>query len=373
MNRENSKEILQRYEEGTATPEEIKLVEAWYQIYAEAGATEDLPTDAPLLLHRDWEQIQVALRPRFNWKPIAVAASLLLAGFIGFVYYKSNQATDVRFSSATEVLDLDPGTNRATLKLANGQSIDLSDQHAGIIMDQQQIRYNDGTPLLDEKSVETESMLELSTPRAGQYAITLSDGTKVWLNAATTLYYPSQFTGGDRRVELYGEAYFEVAKHKNSSFTVVSAGQEIKVLGTSFNVNTYKDEGANITTLVEGKVQVINTYSQEQFILKPQDQALIKDGMSEIQKVRVEDYIAWKDDVILFNQKSLRSILQTLSRWYDFQIDVDQIPAVSLSGMIPKDVKLSEVFMMLEGSSHIKFKLIESGVNKQERRLVIDK
>lgn len=373
MDKDSIKELLERYEDGTASPEEVCLVEAWYQNYADGSAIYDLPTDADVLMQRDWERIQAGVRPRFNWKPLAVAASLVLAGFLGFMYYNIRGTGDEVLNSTTEVLDLDPGTNRATLKMANGQSIALSDQHAGIIMDHQQIRYNDGTNILDENSLETASTIELSTPRAGQYAITLSDGTKVWLNAETTLQYPSRFTGNDRRVVVDGEAYFEVAKNKSSSFTVVSAGQEIKVLGTAFNVNTYQDEGTNITTLVEGKVQILNTYSQELAVLKPQDQALIKADILQVKQVPVEDYIAWKNDVILFNQKSLRSILQTLSRWYDFQIDVDQVPKVSLSGMIPKNVKLSEVFMMLEGSSHVKFKLIESGANKEERRVVIDK
>ena len=199
----------------------------------------------------------------------------------------------------------------------------------------------------------------IQTPRGGQYQVVLPDGTKVWLNAASSLKYPEVFMGNTRTVELSGEAYFEVSKNKAMPFHVKSKFQDVEVLGTHFNINSYMDEQTIKTTLLEGSVKVSNLKSLK--ILKPGQQSIA--GISEnsliklASEVDTDDETAWKNGLFQFNNSDLKIILNQLERWYDIKIDYASIPAKRYNGMISRKVKLSEVLKMLEKTGNIKFEV----------------
>jgi ferric-dicitrate binding protein FerR (iron transport regulator) len=204
----------------------------------------------------------------------------------------------------------------------------------------------------------------IETPRGGQYQITLIDGTKVWLNADTKLTYPSRFKGEARIVELEGEAYFDVSplivQGNKIPFLVKTAQQEIEVLGTQFNVSAYPDDDDDTqTTLVEGAVRVYS--GQTILLLKPGEQGISNAKGLNKKAVDVGQYIAWKNNEFVFEETELKEALKMLSRWYDFDINLNNIfPKTHLYGSISREKNLTEVLKIME-SSGLKFKIERSG------------
>jgi ferric-dicitrate binding protein FerR (iron transport regulator) len=206
----------------------------------------------------------------------------------------------------------------------------------------------------------------LSTPRGGQYQLTLPDGSKVWLNAASSIHYPTAFTGKERSVEITGEAYFEVAKDPYKPFRVVSlaaAGNsplEIKVLGTHFNVNAYEDEASISTSLLEGKLSINGSRP-----LAAGEQAVIVRGPSGAAKAirivnvpDIEGSIAWKEGLFNFNQENISSIMRQLSRWYDVEVAFEgPLPKDQFTAIISRNNNISQVLKMLEATNRIHFKI----------------
>src|SRR5690606_18203557 len=189
---------------------------------------------------------------------------------------------------------------------------------------------------------------ELSTPKGGTYQIVLPDGTKVWLNAASTLKYPSRFDGGERVIELSGEAYFAVAKDVKKPFKVVSNGQEIQVLGTEFNISAYVDEAEMKTTLVAGAVQIFNRQSSIVNRLEPGEQSIIRGAFTDIQKVETERYTAWKNGYFYFKQTPFAEIMRQLARWYDIDVIYKgSIPKETFSGVMDRNLTLNDVLKLL--------------------------
>jgi transmembrane sensor len=189
---------------------------------------------------------------------LLIAASLFLIMSTGMFFYLQSQSR----KNGTDQLalhDIDPGSNKATVTLANGQKLKLNDLKGGVMIDKSGLTYNDGTDISQINPVlkGTVQQLTLATPKGGQYQITLSDGTRVWLNAASALKFPASFAGlKERRVELIGEAYFEVTHNNRQPFRVQTASQIAEDLGTSFNINSYADEATDKTTLIAGAMQV---------------------------------------------------------------------------------------------------------------------
>lgn len=337
----------------------------------------------------------------WRWLPSAVAV-LTVSISIGACLYIFKTSDTPESHLTIEEIGL--RSDKATLTLADGRTIELSDTQDGIIISDDNIMYNDSSTVISRSIAATSNSSEakmrvprepaiftLTAPKGNKFRITLSDGTKVWLNAGSILKYPSRFIGSERSVRLEGEAYFEVAtqlvnksikvdktRDTKSSFIVLSGEQEVKVLGTHFNISAYPDDSDIRTTLVEGSVQVsVLSDAGERSntrILTPNEQSIVTAGKKDIsvRSVSASDYTAWRENLLIFDQKSLRSILLTLSRWYDFQVDIAQIPDVSLSGVIPTNVKFSEVLLLLEETSKVKLK-IENTANKGERRVTISK
>ena len=301
------------------------------------------------------------------WPRIAVAASLLFILSFGgyFLLRKPAEQPIVQ----NQFSNIRPGGNKAILTLANGKKIILNDAGNGKLAQQQGIAINkkaDGVivyssaPSAIANSGSVYNMM--TTPRGGQYQLILADGTKVWLNAASSLKYPNAFTGNDRDVELTGEAYFEVAKNKRKPFKVHSGSQTIQVLGTHFNVNAYADEGTLKTTLLEGKVMI--SASGESAMLSPGQQAQFVINSTTgnsgsfihvLDNVDIEEAVAWKNGLFVFENTNIKSVMLQLSRWYDAQVIYKGVaPQLTFTGVLPKSNSIDKAVKLLEGTGRIK-------------------
>lgn len=242
--------------------------------------------------------------------------------------------------------NLHPGGNKATLHFSDGTSLGLDQSHNGIVIGNS-ITYNDGSIALGS-TTDKKQMMTLSTPRGGQYQIQLSDGTKVWLNAATSLKYPDKFTEHQRLVELDGEAYFEVAKSQGRPFVVLTAKEKIEVLGTHFNVYSYPNEKESKVSLKEGKVKVSVPTGEEQ-VLVPGEQAVANGESLRVQQVSIDESISWTNDEFMFNNEPLGSVLTQVARWYDIDIDIDPtLSKIKLWGSVSRLDTFDKVLKIIE-------------------------
>ncbi|WP_316798353.1 FecR family protein [Pedobacter frigidisoli] len=351
----NAKKLLEKYRSGNCTPQEQAMVEEWYLRLPFARKA---PDHGIIEASKEevYQRLKLTPKPGFiiRLKHIAVAASILICITAGLIYFVgiNNTLTPV---AKTQLKDVLPGRNKAILTLANGRVVDLDQAKNGEIASQHGIiirKSHNGQ--LEYEIQEDASGLAgsntISTPRGGQYQVSLPDGTKIWLNAATSLKYPSAFASNERVVELNGEAYFEVAKDQKRPFRVKTAQQTVEVLGTHFNINAYRDEPSTKTTLLEGSVKVNHTGTEVR--LNPGDQArltLANNALTTIRDVDVEQETAWKNDVFSFNDDDLKTVMRQISRWYDIDVVYQgKISNDRYFGEIPRNNNLSEVFKILE-------------------------
>ncbi|WP_257670191.1 FecR family protein [Parapedobacter tibetensis] len=299
-------------------------------------------------------------------KVIPYAAAILLFAVAAILYDVGSQKDA---SENLEVIhNIDPGGNRAQLTLANGRVIELSSARDGIVVGDK-LTYNDGT-IIPSDQYETISMATLTTPKGGKYQVTLPDGTKVWLNAASTLTYPTRFSDEQRVVALDGEAYFEVAqlfrkdsnrKESSSSvpFLVETPNQVVEVLGTQFNVMAYADEPATKTTLVEGLVLLKS--NQGSLKLTPGEQGILQGSALSKSKVDVNRHIAWKNNKFIFYETELHAAMKDLSRWYNLEVIYEgEVPISHFYGEISREKGLAEVLKILEVGG-VKFRMEKVG------------
>ncbi|HMI61587.1 MAG TPA: FecR domain-containing protein [Puia sp.] len=255
--------------------------------------------------------------------------------------------------------DIGPGGNKATLTLADGSTIDLDQAKNGTIQQQgksqlvkvngDMLAYKENRQANKEDDPKT-SFNKISTPRGGKFQLVLSDGSKVWLNAASSLTYPTTFSGKERSVQLQGEAYFEIAPNAAKPFKVYHEGLQIEVLGTSFNVMAYKDEQTVKTTLLEGRVRVHNGDQSVQ--LSPGQQAQSNDQEPfSIATADLEEVVAWKNGLFRFNESTIEEVMRQISRWYDVDVVYGStIPKDLFRGEIYRNVNVSAVLKVLEVS-----------------------
>jgi ferric-dicitrate binding protein FerR (iron transport regulator) len=321
--------------------------------------------DLPLIVPEPARVLPMNNRSRKWWRIAAAAAVFCLV--IGGAYLWQRHQQEYTGTIAG-LQDVKPGGNKATLTLADGSIIALDSVQKGILTQQgstKVIKLDSGQLAYNGGKGETEPSYNiLSTPRGGQFRVTLPDGTKVWLNAASRLRFPTAFKGISRLVELSGEAYFEVAKDAFMPFKVVVNNMEVQVLGTHFNIMAYEDEPEVKTTLLEGAVKVIKGANNS--VLKPGEQASIQNKAEKIDvaKVDVKDVIAWKEGWFRFTGEDITVILRQLSRWYDVEVSYEgTVPQAHIEGEVPSDMNLSQVIRVLELSGvHAKL---------QGRRLII--
>lgn len=357
-NEEEARQLIGKYLNRECTEEEKSLIERYYlDQFKQGNPPEELPSDG--LKASMWTQVSEATQHKkgrlvtLRWRRVAAAMAFFsLVGATVF-FLAQNQF----FGPSPEIAyknDVAPGGNNASLTLADGRRIELSSEKEGIALDAGTLTYTDGTEL--EKKLA--DYATLATPRGGQYQIVLPDGSKVWLNAASSLKYPTSFDGlEERRVELSGEGYFEVAHNQSMPFIVATDRQEIKVLGTHFNVQAYKDEPLARTTLLEGSVKVSGKGGDE--TLKPGEQVVLSGGEMNIHEVTVEDAVAWKNGYFMFNSETLESIMLKIGRWYDVEIAYmdPSLKHRTFFGSISRYENISKVLEMLEATDVARFEV----------------
>ncbi|WP_293744240.1 FecR family protein [uncultured Pedobacter sp.] len=367
--------IIQRYVSGTATADEIIFVEKYYQyLDKNADILDQLNTEEIAKMAADnFSEINAKINVDQKRKTIrlyqygAAAAILLIVFGLTFAFFHQTRPLLKPELVTQKSLDILPGKDKAVLTLADGSKVVL-DEHTAINISEKDglkiSKTKEGQLLytvLNQSNLKSGSTIAyntIQTPKGGQYQVILPDGTKVWLNAASSLKYPEVFSGNERSVELMGEAYFEVAKNKAQPFHVKSHQQDVEVLGTHFNINSYLDNNTIKTTLLEGRVRVSKGQSVK--ILKPGEQAIAEvsgNGIRLAADIDTDDETAWKNGLFQFNNADLKSILKQLERWYDVQIDYRSIPNKKYNGMVPRKAKLSEVLKMLEKTGNIRFEI----------------
>lgn len=295
-----------------------------------------------------------------KWGWAAAILLLIGAGVVAVmtgINKKDNGIAEIKIPA-----DVAPGRNGAVLTLANGDSVVLDSLGNGVIATQngaQVILHNGSLSYAAAEKTAGAMVYNLvATPKGRQFRITLPDGTEVWLNAASTIRYPTTFAANERQVEITGEAYFEVTKNAAAPFRVVANKKAVvEVLGTSFNINAYRDEAAIKTTLLEGAVRVKETTTnpQQPLLLKPGQQAQISNNASSpaaIQLIRDADIsktMAWKSGLFDFENARLEDVMRQLSRWYDIEIVYPEgIPDIEFVGKINKSISLNGVLRVLE-------------------------
>ena len=303
------------------------------------------------------------------WKKVAIAVVILGMIISGSFLFLNRKTTKEIVKQVKQVRhqpeEIHSKGNQAILTLANGSVIILDSTKNGVITNQGNvkiIKLDSGqlaySPQTSNGAVSSEiSYNTISTPRAAQYQIQLSDGTKVWLNAASSLRYPTSFSGQDRNVELTGEGYFEVAKNKDKPFHVRVGAIEVEVLGTHFNIMAYEDEATIQTTLLEGSVKV--SYHNQTDLLKPGRQARLNRTDNKIftSDANVQQVVAWKNGYFYFDKSDIKTIMRQVSRWYDLNIVYESsVPDMKFSGKIERSLPLSGISHLLE-SGQIHFRI----------------
>lgn len=356
MTEQEAKILLTKYENNECSPEEKILVEGWYVHTLDSNKHPGAKADLESIEKEIWNNMAITTFPAEQksvrlWPRISVAAAAVALLVAGIWFFRAqdknilNNQSDVQYTT-----DIAPGRNKATLMLEDGQVISLSENQKSVVVKAGQLAYADGTAV----SAAVSRIAVVSTPRGGTYQVSLADGTKVWLNAESTLKFPSSFTGADqRKVVLKGEAYFEVTKNKKQPFVVSSEKQEVQVLGTHFNVSAYADEENIKTTLLEGSVRVNQT------TLIPGEQSVLNNGRIQVRKVDPEDAIDWKNGEFVCKNEPLNQIMQKIARWYDLTVVYahPELKNITFSGSLSRYDHVSGVLNALEQAGTIRFKL----------------
>jgi len=363
MNREEYIKIAGKLTDGLATEEEVTLYNAYYNQYQSVYPEWDIvvASEKKAILDEMQQRITKNINSgkggkylRLNTWLATMAAAIAIVVFSVYFFKVRDGISNGALAGHN---DIAPGRNQAVLTLANGKKISLSDAKSGIVIKASQLSYNDGVSIeaVDRKNGE---ITTVSTPRGGQYKVELPDGTIVALNAASMLKFPSTFLGlVNRTVELAGEGYFEVAKDKKHPFIVKTAGQQVEVLGTHFNLNAYADERVIATTLVEGSVKV--TLGKNVRVIKPGEQALNNGVAIMVSQANIENTTDWKEGSFFLNHLDFKSAMRKISRWYDVDVIYEgSFPDdMESGGWISRNNKLSAVLKLIESSGQVRFRL----------------
>lgn len=355
-----NKELIRRYRDNKATEEEL---EVFFQLMNEGSLEKDL---AEMMEESVEEKTTGRIIPihKRNWFRIAAAAVLILAVGSIFLIIDQPQNQQQANTNQKQVIDIAPGGNKAILTLADNTQIILDSVANGDLTNQGNIKIIklDGQ-LAYNTTGNTIKVLynTITTPRGGQYQLILSDGSKIWLNAESSLRFPASFVGKERKVELNGEAYFEVTKNASMPFKVDVAGKaEVEVLGTHFNINSYSDETTINTTLLDGSVKVTALATHNSQLIVPGQQAQLNAsgqiGMNP--NADLEEVVAWKNEKFIFQYADIQSIMRQIERWYDVEVEYKgSVTKEEFVGVISRNVKISEIVKMLEKTGAVNFEI----------------
>lgn len=302
------------------------------------------------------------------WWYTAAALLLLVAG--GIAYFTLNKPTKTIVPQSTIIAQkkapgTQPDTKKAVLILADGTNLTLNEIVNGdIALQGHVIIHKNKNGELEYKPTEASASIAgsntLRTPRGGEYEVVLEDGTKIWLNSASTLQFPVQFNTNERRVVLTGEAYFEVAKaidpktNNKKSFIVSVDNMEVQAIGTAFNISAYKEDDRSQTTVVEGLVKV--TRNNKFSMLKPGKKLIAGDSAITIEDADIKQEIAWKNGEFVFRNTSLKMVMNELARWYDMDVQyAPGVPSLHFSGEVQRESDITKVLDMLEYTGGVTF------------------
>jgi len=409
-----AEELLEKYKAGLCTPEEVQLLQKWFHHLGENEVSELSAEDLIAAKLKFEYHIRGSILPERSyqlWPKIAVTAAAVAAVVFGVWFFSSKYDMNKEPGNEVTVNDIAPGRNGATLTLANGKVIALSDSKSGVVVKGGDLKYNDGsdvryssgsrssgpaspgqkttgpvgvhslTPSELQGAEGKEDIglqgaagrgqnLMASTAKGQTYQFTLPDGTKVWLNADSKISFPVKFSGTERRILLSGEGYFEVAKDKVHPFIVKTGAlngrtgaQEIEVLGTHFNVSAYGDDQVTTTTLVEGSVKVSAfdaIAGRQAAVLKPNEQS-VQNARSRMQvrRVDVSEALDWKNGEFIFSDnENIVNIMRRVSRWYDVEVSyVGDMADVNFTGSISRAKNISAILKLMEGTKQVRFKI----------------
>lgn len=319
---------------------------------------------------QDRQRLQFVKYNRIPLKRYAVYAAAcivcIVAGFYLLWSKKGNSNNSIVINKQVIAKD---NEHKTTLTLANGTTIVLDTILKGNVTGYSNVKVvklDDNQLVYDSKDAKRSDSLSFNTlkvPRGQLYQLQLSDGTKVWLNSATSLRFPVAFGNASRQVELDGEAYFEVAKDPSKPFIVSAGNMEVSVLGTHFNVMAYKDEGDIRTTLIEGSVKLKS--SNKEILIKPGQQGIFNNSSTyfSVVNTNVDVALAWKNGEFNFQNTDIRTIMRQITRWYDVSVSyAGTVPGVELSGIISKKEKVNQLLEILEATNKVSFSLDENKI-----------
>jgi transmembrane sensor len=357
---------LRRQLQGLPADELSDLMDEFAEILGEVndfGEADETQFNEMMERIREWNQVDAKpvrkILPVKRW--IAAASVFLILG-AGLLWIINKQKNDNNISYVASAIK--PGKDGAVLTLADGRQLVLDSSENGLLaVEKGSVLVLENGQLKYEETTEKEHSVELvyntmTTPRGRQFQIELPDGTKVWLNAASSIRFPTRFNGKERRVEITGEAFFEVAKDSTKAFiALVNNNVEVRVLGTHFNINGYSDEPLTKTTLVEGKVAV-NALNQEPAILKPGQQAMI-DASSNmfVTEVNVDEVVSWKNGRFIFQNSDIQTLMRQVARWYDIEVVFEGNISELFVAEVSRHEPLSELLKLLELTKMVHFQL----------------
>jgi len=364
--------LLERYVNKSCSREELD------ELFAAIGKGDD-PEALDRFLEESWhaelpvpdidyEQAYQQIKPASQspgtviiLKRIAAAAViLLLAGAAYWLLGRRQTTQRPELAEQAGMALIAPGSNRATLTLADGSVVTLDSAGKQVIRQgEMAIQQQNGQLLYGNQPADgSVHYNKLTTPRGGQFRVVLPDGTKVWLNSASMLRYPTAFTGNERMVELEGQGYFEVAANARQPFKVKVQNMEVQVLGTDFDIMAYRDEATINTTLLTGSIQVKDGSNEQ--LLRPGQQAVInnEDHQLTVRTADIRKVTAWKNGLFVFNNMALPAILREVARWYDVDIVYTTSPGTELyGGGIGRNLQLADILALLEGNGYNHFKV----------------
>jgi len=381
---ENIKEIAARFLNGTATEEEAAQLHQWYDAWVDEETIIQADTEDPAIIEsrmlshmlqqiraKDAVPAPVVTMPKRRWWKVAVAAAVIMAlGFTLFLWQKKyTHKTHDTLAASDTTSGIKPGIDKAMLILADGRQVVLDTTATGIVSKQGNITIINGNGQLSYAGTngKQEEATYYNTVRTGsgnQYRLVLPDGSHVWLNAASTLRFPTRFNGKERVVELTGEGYFEVAKNASMPFHVQVNNMEVEVLGTHFNVNAYDDEDEIKTTLLEGAVKVQSAIGNRQsanaersVVLKPGEQTAFSRS-SQLSKpipVQTEEVVAWKNGLFQFTDAPITAVMRQVARWYNVEVAYQgNVQQEIFSGTIPRTSGITQLIKILELTKTVK-------------------
>ncbi len=373
MTRKEYNLLYGKYISGKCTDEELKLIETYKDSFELRNSQWDIEImgepdsvkqniltrlDSSIRKHNRFTLIR-----SLKWWAAASIILIALSSALFMKYYEHqeivHQPEPSRFKN-----DIKPGNNVAILTLDDGSTINLNNAKNGILARQSNTKIEKSSDgqlyyIAGEQMPGAEIRYNtIETPKGGQFQVILPDGSRVWLNAGSSLRFPTAFIGIERKVELRGEAYFEVSENVHMPFIVHTDDSDIKVLGTHFNVMAYDDEKNTNTTLLEGSVQVLK--GSDKLLIKPGESAVVNKstGSINVTLTDTEQAVAWKNGYFIFDHESIESIMRKVSRWYNVEVSYSgNMSNKDFAGTISRDKNVSELLEMLELTGAVKFKI----------------